>query len=291
MRQLFKLPQTLVSIAVFTLSLFFGLGLPMIIPSTPYNGVIIIIVGIAVSVPLFVWAYMSYRRQKFAQGEQEAKGNSLPGILTQMHDRMMYFKTVQTKQKLNKRQFEEATPLLLDKLGLVRLGEWEDFKKKWSKKLRRLIPKSPKRREGAGWRYKVLGKATEITDELVGSKEWQIEDVVKIGEWLDGLQIGLAKLRDKDKEYQELVKDLRPYMNDEVLRELIDKHISLSYGYCSALLDINYSKRLPKSSFAQTAHSVLVESGISPHKIEIALNEILEKITARIDQLQTNQSD
>jgi hypothetical protein len=54
MRQLLKLPQTLVGIAVLILTQFLGWGLPMIIPSTPYNGILIIIIGVAISIPLFI---------------------------------------------------------------------------------------------------------------------------------------------------------------------------------------------------------------------------------------------
>ena len=54
MRQLLKLPQTLVGIAVLILTQFLGWGLPMIIPSTPYNGILIINIGVAISIPLFI---------------------------------------------------------------------------------------------------------------------------------------------------------------------------------------------------------------------------------------------
>jgi hypothetical protein len=49
----------------------------MIIPSTPYNGIIIIIIGLAISVPLFIWAYRLYRKQKNTQVTNKQQGRTL----------------------------------------------------------------------------------------------------------------------------------------------------------------------------------------------------------------------
>jgi len=252
-----------------------------------------VLFGVAFAWSLYTGIYWWKNRKRIQlKTVEEAKSGDLSNILTRMHDRMMYFKTVRTKQRINTGEFEKATPILLDKFGLVRLGEWDDFKKKWIKEARRVIPKSPRKRESHKWRYKVLGKASELRDELKGSKEWQIEDLEKVGEWLDGLQIGLGELRDNDKEYQELIKELRPHMSGSVQRKLIDKHISISYGYCSTLLAINYSKRLPRGSFERIVYSALIENRISPHEIELALNEILEEAhVTGIKREGNNQND
>lgn len=53
----------------------------MIVPSTPYNGILIIIIGVGVSIPLFVWAYKLYKRQGQAQGPYTT---SIPTVLTDM---------------------------------------------------------------------------------------------------------------------------------------------------------------------------------------------------------------
>jgi hypothetical protein len=257
----------------------------MIIPTTLHNGILITIGGIVISTPFLVWSYVLFVRQvksqkasTLEQTEKRGKDNHLPNILISMHERMMYLKTVRAKQRFNKKQFEKATPILLDKLGLVKLGEWDDFKKKWSKKLRRLVPKSPEKRKDYRWHYKVIGKGTEIRDDLVGSKKWQIEDAVKVGEWLDSLHIGLGELRDNDEKWQSLFKMTEPFRNDSILRKLIHKHISSSYAFCSSSLCISYGNRLPKNNFSQLLYAELVDSNISPHDIEITLNEILEEI-------------
>jgi hypothetical protein len=81
MRELFKLWQTWLGIASFVISQFLGWGLPMIIPSTPYNGVLIIIIGIVVSAPFFIWAYKLYRHQKSIQiTDKEEHKNLLDDI-------------------------------------------------------------------------------------------------------------------------------------------------------------------------------------------------------------------
>jgi len=98
MRQLLKLPQTLVGIAVLILTQFLGWGLPMVIPSTTYNGILIIIIGVAISIPLFIWAYKSYRHQRSIQHslsfeqEEQAKENyqlirSIPTLITDIDKR------------------------------------------------------------------------------------------------------------------------------------------------------------------------------------------------------------
>ena len=38
----------------------------------------------------------------------------------------------------------------------------------------------------------------ELKFELVQSKDWQEEDILKVGEWLDKQDKGLSSLRDKD---------------------------------------------------------------------------------------------
>jgi hypothetical protein len=53
----------------------------MIVPSTPYNGILIIIVGVAVSAPLFFWAYRLYKRQGQAHATHTT---DIPTLLADM---------------------------------------------------------------------------------------------------------------------------------------------------------------------------------------------------------------
>ncbi len=107
---------------------------------------------------------------------------TLVEILTEMHNQMIYLKTIRLKRRFDKKQFEDTTPLLFEKCALINLNDWEDFEKKVAKSIRRRIPKSPGKQRKFGWMYKVTAKAQEIVKELVSSRVWQIEDVVKVGD-------------------------------------------------------------------------------------------------------------
>jgi hypothetical protein len=220
--------------------------------------------------------------------EVKDKGDVLVEILTNMHKRMMQLTETQLKHPIKRGQLDDNTPLLLDRLGLVKLDDWIDFRKKIKQRIKRNIPKSAKRREGGLWRYKVIGEAQQIKNELFESRIWQIEDVMKASEWLDDIHLGIGEVRDNDKPWGVLLETLKPYMNaDSILRELIDQHMSLSYAYCSTSLIQNYGRRFPKSDLNEMFCSVLVRSNISPLEIEKVLSEIVEKIDNRMKELET----
>ena len=127
-----------------------------------------------------------------------------------------------------------------------------------------------------------ISKASEIKKELSESKEWTLEDGVKAGEWLDGLNWGIKILRDNDPQWKALFESISHYSIDEVLRELFQKHIDFSYAYNSASLALRYSARYPNSILNSMLHATLASSPISPEKAELALGEIKEQITKRI---------
>ena len=74
MRELLKSPSVLVPIATEILSIVLGVGLPMILPPSPHLGIVIIGIGSAVSILLFVRAYVIWRRQK---GQQLSANKSI----------------------------------------------------------------------------------------------------------------------------------------------------------------------------------------------------------------------
>lgn len=242
--------------------------------SNPWYLWLILPIGILV---LLVWAYVDTRREE--SSKTDTKHENLIGILRGMHDRMMYLKEKRLKQKFNKKHFEDACPLLFAQLGI---GEWETYEKRLAKRAKRHIPKSHEKKAKIGWRYRLVGEVKESVKELVNSKNWQIDDLVKAGGHLDSIHMGLGELRDKDEQWQGLFKFIRPYTIDSILRGLIDSYISHSYAFCSTLLLISYGNRLPKHEFGRMLCSALTSSNISPDKIEIALGEILEKITERL---------
>jgi len=80
MRNLFKLYQFWISIGLFLLALFFGWGLPMLIPSTPHNGIIITIFGVIISLPFLIWAFVLYKREgkkKTETRDQNSRNNAI----------------------------------------------------------------------------------------------------------------------------------------------------------------------------------------------------------------------
>lgn len=245
--------------------------------SNPWYLWLILPIGILV---LLVWAYVDTRRQE--SSKVDTKHENVIGILTEMHDRMKYLKEERLKQRFDSKRFEEACPLFFDQLGIVKLGEWDTWERGIAKRIKRHVPKSPKKKAGVIWRYKVIGEAKETVKELVNSKVWQIDDLVKAGGHLDSIHMGLGELRDKDEQWQSLFKMVRPYTTDSILGGLVDKYLSHSYAFCSALLVIDYGNRLPKHDFGRMLCSALTSSNISPDKIEIALGEILEDITKRL---------
>jgi hypothetical protein len=245
--------------------------------SNPWYLWLILPIGILV---LLVWAYVDTKREEYRKADTKQK--SLIDILTEIHDRMMHLKDMRLRQRFDKKRFEDACPLFFDQLGIVKVGEWDTYQKKIAKRVKRHVPKSPEKKARIGWRYKVVGEVKEIVKELVNSKDWQIDDLVKAGGHLDSIHMGLGELRDNDEQWQNLFKMVKPYTTDSVLRELIDKYISHSYAFCSTLLVIGYGNRLPKHEFGRMLCSALTSSNISPYKIEIALGEILEDITKRL---------
>jgi hypothetical protein len=224
--------------------------------------------------------------KKKLSGEETTKADfkheELITILTAMHDRMIYLKEERLKQRFGRKRFEDACPLFFDQLGIVKANEWETFERRVAKRIKHHVPKNPEKKAKMMWRYKVVGEAKEIVQELVNSRDWQIEDLVKAGGHLDGIHMGLGELRNNDKEWQSLFKIARPYRTDPVLRGLIDNYLSLSYAFCSVLLVTSYGNKLAKHDFGRMLCSALTSSNISPDKIEIALGEILEKINERL---------
>ncbi|MBN1176345.1 MAG: hypothetical protein JXA51_01560 [Dehalococcoidales bacterium] len=225
----------------------------------------------------FYW--IKRRRHLNIDSKKENASDSLIDTLINLHKQMMHFKDVRLKQNIDKQAFDDAVPLLFHKWGLVDIGKWDEFEKKTRKSLRKHISKSPKK---SGKRYfEVISAAEQLKKELCESKEWSTEDGMVIGEWLDGLDIGISELRDKDKNWQDMYRNAEPYMRDEKLRELIDRHISSSYMLSSGSLCIGYSNKIHNKTKTRLLYIALVGSPIRPEQIDLALSEILSDIEKR----------
>ena len=230
------------------------------------------------------------------QPQVVVNGENLTDTLTAMHRRLVELqKQKASRTKISYRQFEEVIPTLADEMGTVRLRDWPRFNKSVKARIqraaRRPIP-SPtwnlRRRflEWAKYRQKLqlaaLSVASQLKSELLGSKDWTLEDGVKASEWLDGYNWGVKRLRDNDPLWKSLSASISHYAKDEALRTLIQKHIDVSYMYNNVSLIVRYSERFPKTSFSWMLHERLVGSPVSPVNMEIALNEVLVEIEKRI---------
>jgi hypothetical protein len=300
MRQLFKLWQTWLSIALFLLALFLGVGLPMIIPSTPYNGAVIIIVGLAVSVPLFIWAYKLYRRQKSTSQPSKVVKLNLTDTLTAMHRCLVKLqKEKASHTKLSYTQWSKVMPTLADRMGIVKLKDWGKFERNAASRIRRAIPRknfkrqiNPKHRftEVLKWKDKAyrsaLYAASELKDEMLKSGEWTFNDGIKASEWLDGYGWGVKKLRDDDPQWGELFESISNYLKkDDALRNLIKKHIDFSLMCNNIRLLTYYASKFKDDVFSVMLCEGLLGSPISPEEVEIALSEILSDIDKRLGEI------
>ena len=299
MREILKLYQTRLSIAILILTLFLGVGLPMIIPSTPYNGILIIIIGSAISIFLFIWAYKSYKRQRsIPQPLKEVIELDLIDTLTAMHRRLMELqKEKSSHSKVSRSQLKKVLPTLADRMGTVKREDWPKFVRDLEKRIRRASPRRPhisfKRplsfKRWAKWkeeaRFAALSVAKEAHKELLQSEEWTFEDGIKISKWLDGYDWGVQKLRDNDLQWKGLYESIDNYLIDDVLRDSIKKHIDLSHIYNNVCLIVHYSGKFKGDVFSVMLYEALIGSPISPEEVDMGLSEILCDIEKRLEEM------
>lgn len=221
---------------------------------------------------------------------------NLTDILTAMHRRLVELqKEKASHTKISFRQYEEVMPSLANRMGTVKLKDWYEFKRNLESRFRRAIPRrnfrrlsNPKRwfREFVKWKEQVhltaLSIALELKNELFQSKEWTFEDGTKAAKWLDGYDWGVQKLRDNDPQWKGLYESIGSYLKDDVLPNLITRHIGLSYIYNNICLIIHYSSKFKDDVFSLMLHETLVGSPISPVEIDSALSEILRDIDKRM---------
>lgn len=228
--------------------------------------------------------------------EKVSKRKHLPDTLIAMHRRLIELQKKKASSiNVQAKQLENILPTLADRLGTVNLKDWPKFKRSIKSRIRRVIPRRPKKIwrkpfDIIKWREKVhivaINEAVKMRDELFNSKEWTFKDGLKISEWLDGYDLGVKKLRDNDKQWNALFMSLNPYFDDKVLRQLIDKNINFSYMYNNISLIIHYSEKWKNNEFSLMLHEALVGSPISPEKAELALGEIQGDITKRFEEIE-----
>ena len=250
------------------------------------GGVVLLFIGF--------WAYRQTKRDI-------ARSKTLNNTLTEMHERLLALQKQKTSHTtVNSNKLEQVLPTLLETMGLMQQKEYPKFKDKVRRRVQQRISKplqSIRRlsrfqefvRKREVVQDAALSVGSEIIKELLDSKNWSFEDVVKIAEWIDRWEWGVKLLRDQDKGWNKLYKSVKPYLRDAELRAFIQEHINLSYAYNNFNLMIQYTASHPKGSFGETLHEWLIGSTISPIQMEDELNKILEKIEERLEALEEKQ--
>jgi len=304
MRQLFRLFQFWLGIGVLALSLFLGWGLPMIIPSTPQNGIVITIVGAAISVPFFIKAYRLYKHQTvMPQLLEESVRLNLIDTLTAMHRRLIELqKEKAAHTKVGFEVFKKVLPTLAYRLDKVKEEEWSTFENNMKSKIRQAIPPKPYMsirgrfnfkkwaRLNAQWKERVYLRASSIAreakDELLNTKNWTLADGIKIAEWADGYGWGIKELRDNDPQWKKLYESIDNHLRiDDVLGGLIKDHIDVSHVYNNISLMVHIADRFRDDIYSLMLYEALVGSPMSPEQIDLGLNEVLGKIEKRLEKL------
>lgn len=247
------------------------------------GGYIAMVVGLIVGlgiVAILAWMYIDARKEFTSQ--------YLQNTLKEMHKRMLRLKDIKLSQtQVGMNEINMMFPVLIDKLGLVNMSRWDKFVDNMSKQMKRSITERSKRQ--GTWYYMVAGTASKIIKDLVKSRHWTMADLDIIVDWLDSQKWGLKELRDSDKQWNKLRESIEPFSRDSKLRELISKHISVSYSSCGMLLVTNYSEKWPNSAPLAVLRATLIGSPLNPTKIDLALSEVLGDIDKRMNILKRKE--
>ncbi len=139
-----------------------------------------------------IWAVSSKETIKVKKQIIDRNEN-LTDTLTAMHRRLVELqKDRASHSKIRLRKFEQVAPILADRMGTVKLKEWPKFNKSVKKRIQQAAGPRPNFRrkfsflEWEKYKEKVrlagLTVALAVREELFQSKEWTLEDGVKISE-------------------------------------------------------------------------------------------------------------
>ncbi len=251
---------------VFAVTLAYIVAHPILIP--------FIIAGVTLA-GILIWIYLDTRK--------EVSSNFLTNTLTEMHKRLIEIKNqkLSKMKKIERKQVEDVIPILLNNLGVISLSNYNKWESNAQRRIKRHMP-NPGRKIKKNWYIDVLGAASQISKELFEAKDWSIDDLVTVGEWLDRQHWGVGELRENDNIWNSLYESIQPYMLDGVLREQITKHVSYSYGACSILLTQGYSMKWPDSPFSSLLHTTLIGNATSKVEIDTELSKPLSDIDKRL---------
>lgn len=232
-------------------------------------------------VGILTWMYLDAKR--------EFKSDYLPDTLTKMHERMLHFVSLRIKDNRDNKWLNDAIPELMHKWGLVDIGDWDKFKRNMLARVKKHVPKTNVGSK-TQW-FKVASVTSQIKRELVSAKEWTEDDVMMVGEWLDGQDKGLSVLRDNDKQWNRLDKHLKPYIKDAPLRTLIKRHKDYSYGYCSISLAQSYADSYHGHPVTKLLFNILMGIPVNKETMNEGLYKVLDDIRRRMKILQKQETD
>jgi len=224
---------------------------------------------------VLVWMYVDVRN------ERKNIEVGIPELLSQMHKRLVELKDKAVKQHIAETELDDASMLLADVFNMVKIDDFNGFVKNMKKSIGR--KKKMDRRQLARWVHAQIP---------MPQREWETKDTVAAGRVLDGVGIGLARLRDKDKKWGALYDELQSIMlnlADKELNELIAEHISNSYGLNSFVLYIEYTHKYVPVDYMPPK---FIEGGPLSYKVDIdnEMTRLLTRIVNRIHDLGTSEA-
>lgn len=257
-------------------------------------GGLLILYAIIMTFKLYIYPFFKRVRINGVirqKNEEYKKVNLIPDILWKLHNRMMEFVEIRAKQDIDNEILQGAMEILSDRVGIVKLEE------------RKMVLKDIKKQLGLGTRLPKSKKGQEeLSLKLAGlpqtfpmpEKQWGLNDMIRIGESLDGSKVGVGNLRDTDKKWQHWYKELTSLQQnyaDEQLDKRVSANILISYGCCSILLYTTYIYRFEHNEILSKMISVL-RSATANIRVWVndAVKDSIRPVINRIKELQSSES-
>lgn len=223
----------------------------------------------------------------YADARREFRSDVVASTLTEMHRQMFSLATKKVAKGKNTNWIRSAVPVLCYKWRIVELGQYKKWQSRIQSRFKQALPKND--RENPASYLKAIGVADKIKQEIMSSREWGIDDLVKIGEWLDEQGKGVGTIRDSDT-WSQLNNRLRDYRIDDQLKTLIKTYQTYSYAFCSIYVAEQILLRERRNPVANTLLTVLMGMPFSKHQISEGLEEVLDGVRTRMRELRGQTS-
>lgn len=236
-----------------------------------------LIVGLGI-VAILAWMYIDTRKEFTSQ--------HLQNTLKDMHKQLLHLKDDRLSHDQPSRQeLEEMIPVLMHKLGIVDIGDWDKFIKKTARQMKGAITQRGMRQ--GTWHYQLASVTSRMQRDLLTSKESTISDsdIDILAEWFGRQSWAIKDPYRTDKQWTMLYNSIEPFTRDNKLQSLINDHILVTYVSSNALLVDTYMQKWPNSLPMRILHQTLQTSDLSPLKVNGVLSDILGGIDKRMDVL------